>query len=108
MTTTRRRAAGVVLGVTLLTAACSETGSLEISNESPDLVTVQLGDEKIVVSAGGGAIVHDVGCAPGDVLVVSASGQTATLDGPVCAGMVIAIAIDSAGQTTVSAAEGGG
>lgn len=103
MITTRRRAGGVVLGLVLLTTACSEGGSLEISNESSDLVTVQLGDEEIVVSAGGGAIVHDVGCASGDVLVVSASGQTATLEGPVCAGSVIAI--DSAGQTTASAAE---
>ncbi len=106
MTTTRRRAAGTVLGVTLLTAACSEGGSLSISNESSHLVTVQLGDEETEIWSGGGAVLHDYGCSPGDVVVVSASGETATLDGPVCSDQQIVI--DRAGDVKVAPAETAG
>ena len=102
MTTTRRRAAGTVLGVTLHTAACSEGGSLSISNESSHLVTVQLGDEETEIWSGGGAVLHDYGCSPGDVAVISASasGDSTMLEGPVCSDQQIVV--DRAGHVTVA------
>ena len=108
MTTTRRRAAGVGLGLVLLTTACSESGGLTISNESPDSVTVQLGDEEVVVPSMGGALLHDYGCSPGDVVVISASaaGDSTKLQGPVCFDQQILV--DRAGQVTVGRAASDG
>lgn len=103
MTGSRRRAAGAALGLALLTAACGETGSLAISNESPHLVVVRLGDEETEVASGGGAVVMGYDCTPGDVLVVSASGETVTLDGPVCSDQQIVI--DSAGTVALAPAD---
>lgn len=92
-----------VTGLVLLTAACGESGQLEITNSSPHAVTVQLGDDDTEVSSSGGAIIHEYGCSPGDVVVVSASGQRSVLPGPVCSGEHITV--DSDGRVTVSAAE---
>lgn len=102
MITTRRRASGVVLGFVLLTTACSEGGSLTISNESQDSVTVRLGDEEVVVPSMGGALLHDYGCSPGDVAVISASaaGDSTMLQGPVCSDQQILV--DRAGHVTVA------
>lgn len=104
MTMGRGRAAAAVLGTVLLTTACSDTGALEISNESEQQVTVRFGAEDVEVSAGGGAILHDVRCSAGDVAVASAAGQTTTLRGPVCPGELIVV--DRAGRVTVSDAAG--
>lgn len=108
MTTTRRRAAGAGMGLVLLATACSESGGLTISNESPDSVTVQLGDEEVVVPSMGGALLHDYGCSPGDVVVISASasGVSTTLQGPVCSDDQVLV--DRAGQVTVAPAESDG
>jgi len=102
MTTTRRRATGVGLGLVLLTTACSESGGLTISNESPDSVTVRLGDEEVVVPSMGGALLHRYGCSPGDVAVISASasGDSTLLQGPVCSDQQILV--DRAGRVTVA------
>lgn len=108
MITTRRRASGVVLGLVLLTTACSESGGLTISNESQDSVTVRLGDEEVVVPSMGGALLHDYGCSPGDVVVISASaaGDLTMLQGPVCSDQQIVI--DRAGDVKAAPAETAG
>ena len=95
-----------VSGLVLLTTACGASGQLEITNSSPHAVTVQLGDDDTEVSSSGGAIVHEYGCSPGDVVVVSASGHRSVLPGPVCSGDHITV--DSDGRVTVAAAEGAG
>lgn len=91
-------------GLVLLTTACGESGQLEISNTGAHPVTVQLGDEEVDVESSGGVIVHDYGCTPGDVVVVSASGQRSVLPGPVCSGE--RIRVGGEGRVTVAAAEG--
>lgn len=93
-------------GLVLLATACGESGQLEITNSSPHAVTVQLGDDDTEVSSSGGVIIHEYGCSPGDVVVVSASGQRSVLPGPVCSGKRIEVGSD--GRVTVTAAEGDG
>lgn len=103
MTRSRRCVAGEALGLALLTAACGETGSLAISNESSHLVTVRLGDDETEADSGGGAVVMGYDCTPGDVVVVSTSGETVTLAGPVCSDQQIVI--DRAGKVALAPAD---
>lgn len=95
-----------VTGLVLLTTACGGSGQLEITNSSQHAVTVQLDDDDTEVSSSGGVIIHEYGCSPGDVVVVSASGQRSVLPGPVCSGEHIRV--DGDGRVTVTVAEGDG
>lgn len=86
MTGAARAAVGGVLGTALAVTltACGDRGDLSISNNGPDDVTVLTGDEEVTVDAGGGAVLLDYGCTPGDVTVRFATGPEVTLPGPVC------------------------
>lgn len=81
-----RLAAGALVTVILTAAltACSDPGDLAIMNEGPEEVTVLTGDEETTVDVGGGAVILDYGCTPGDVTVEFASGQVVVVPGPVC------------------------
>jgi hypothetical protein len=65
-------------------AGCGSSGDLSVVNEGASDVTVSIGDEDVEVSASGGALLLDTGCADGDVTVTFPSGSVVTLDGPVC------------------------
>lgn len=73
---------GAILAVTL--TACSYPGDLSIVNEGPGEVTVLTGDEEVVVDAGGGTVLLDYGCTPGDVTVEFGADPEVVLPGPVC------------------------
>ncbi|GAA4780997.1 hypothetical protein GCM10025784_31930 [Citricoccus nitrophenolicus] len=73
---------GAILAVTL--TACSFPGDLSILNEGPDGVTVLTGDDEVVLDTGGGVILLDYGCTPGDVTVEFDSGSEVVVPGPVC------------------------
>lgn len=103
MTAMRRLAAAALLSPMLLAAACSSPGDLAISNDSPHVVTVLLGDEDVEVSADGGAVMLGYGCTAGDVVIMSASGQATTLTGPICSDLQIEI--DRTGQVSLAPAE---
>lgn len=85
MTCIRRLLAGALaLGAVVGTTACGDAGDLSIRNDGPDDVTISTGDEESEVSAGGGVVILDYGCTPGDVTVRFADGRTAVVPGPVC------------------------
>ncbi|MGN6239031.1 MAG: hypothetical protein ACTHNI_04745 [Cellulosimicrobium cellulans] len=73
-----------VVGLGAVLSACDGGGDLEVSNASGADVTVRTGDEESAVDAGGGVVLLDYGCTPGDVTVVRASGAEEVVDGPVC------------------------
>ena len=96
--TRAQRAAGLLVGAALIgtLAACSGPGDLSISNDGPSDVTVLTGDEEVIVTAGGGVVLLDYGCTPGDVTVRFASGADVVLPGPVCPDQAIAVTAASA------------
>lgn len=63
---------------------CSDRGDLTVVNDGPDDVTVMTGDQDLMVDAGGGAVLLDYGCTPGDVQVRFASGPEVVVPGLVC------------------------
>ncbi len=78
----------------VLLSACDGGGDLEVSNASGADVTVGTGDEESTVDAGGGLVLLDYGCTPGDVTVVRASGAEDVVDGPVCPDQKIVVRDD--------------
>lgn len=85
---------GTVLA--LAVAGCSNPGDLSITNDGQEDVVVRTGDEDVVVSASGGAVVLGYGCTPGDVTVEFASGGRIVLPGPVCPDQQIVIGDEAA------------
>ncbi|WP_421742660.1 hypothetical protein [Cellulomonas sp.] len=81
----------VAVALTVSLTACSDAGDLSIRNEGSADVTVLTGDEEVTVSAGGGAVLLDYGCTPGDVTVELPSDEPVVLAGPVCPGQEIVI-----------------
>lgn len=86
MRTATRIVTSVIVGVALAAglAACADEGDLSIRNTGPDDVSVDTGDEMVVVDADGGAVLLGYGCTPGDVTVTFATGARTVLSGPVC------------------------
>lgn len=76
----------VLVGATVALAltACSDAGDLSVVNNGPADVTVDTGDEEVVVEADGGAVLLDYGCTPGEVTITFASGSETVLPGPIC------------------------
>ncbi|WP_336724157.1 hypothetical protein [Cellulosimicrobium cellulans] len=83
-----------VVGVGAVLSACDGGGDLEVANDSGEAVTVRTGDEESEVDGGGGVVLLDYGCTPGDVTVVRASGAEEVVDGPVCPDEKIVIHAD--------------
>ena len=81
--------AGVGVGAVL--SACDGGGDLEVANDSGEVVTVRTGDEESEVDGGGGVVLLDYGCTPGDVTVEFPSGAEVVLPGPVCPGQQVVI-----------------
>lgn len=95
---------GVLLMVTL--TACNDDGDLSISNNGPTDVTVDTGDEEeTTVDAGGGAVLLDYGCTPGDVTVKFTADQEVVLAGPVCPDQQIVIGDGTARLEPASTSE---
>ncbi|MDF9876251.1 hypothetical protein [Cellulosimicrobium cellulans] len=84
-------------------SACDGGGDLEVANDSGEDVTVLTGDEESDVDGGGGVVLLDHGCTPGDVTVVRASGAEEVVDGPVCPDEKIVVRDDEAVLVPVGA-----
>lgn len=81
-----RSAMVVLVGATvaMALAACSDSGDLSVVNNGPGDITVDTGDEEVVVEADGGTVLLDYGCTPGDVTITFATGSETVLPGPIC------------------------
>src|SRR3954454_21509680 len=74
----------VAVAVTVGLTGCTSPGNLSVENNGPTDVTVVVGDERATASAGGGVVLLDYGCSPGDVTVEFPASHTVVVPGPVC------------------------
>ena len=89
----------------LTLTACNDNGDLSISNNGPTDVTVDTGDEETTVTAGGGAVLLDYGCTPGDVTIKFTADQEIVLTGPVCPDQQVVIGDGTARLEPASTSE---
>jgi len=87
---------GIVLGALALTGCATESGHIDLTNNTEDEVTVQFGDEEAEADLGadgivtlpktGGVSILSGECYDGPLTVTYADGRRIELQGPVCGG----------------------